>query len=62
MERVAFEKHKKQFKENINSDYFCKEIIKYLKERKNKLNKLIELNIEPTLKSFIDWKKYNKGR
>lgn len=62
MARVAFEKHKMQFKDNINSDYFCKEIVKYLKEAKNKLNKLIELNIEPTLKSFIDWKKYNKGR
>ena len=57
MARVAFEKHKKQFKENINRDDFCKEIVKYLKETKNKLNKLIEINIEPTLKSFIDWEK-----
>ena len=55
--RVAFEKHEKQFKSNINSECFCKEIVKYLKETKNKLNKLIELNIEPTLKSFIDWEK-----
>ena len=57
MARVSFEKHQKQFKDNINRDYFCKEIVKYLKETKDKLNKLIELNIEPTLKSFFDWEK-----
>ena len=53
--RVSFEKHKRQFYNNINNDSLCKEIVKYLKETKNKLDKLIELNIEPTLKSFIDW-------
>ena len=53
MARVAFEKHKKQFKENINRDDFCKEIVKYLKETKNKLNKLIEINRKIIINNLI---------
>ena len=58
--RIEYENHKRQFQKNINDDYFCKEIVKYLKETKNKLNKLIEINIDPILKSFIDWEKILK--
>ena len=58
--RIEYENHKKQFPNNITNEYFCKEIIKYLKETKNKLYKLIEINIEPILKSFIDWEKISK--
>jgi len=53
-------KHKSQFESNINDPKYCNLIVKYLKKTKKKLKKLIEINIEPVLKSFVDWEKISK--
>ena len=58
--RIAYEKHKSQFESNINDPKYCNLIVKYLKKTKKKLKKLIEINIEPVLKSFVDWEKISK--
>ena len=58
--RIAYEKHKSQFESNINDPKYCNFIVKYLKKTKKKLKKLIEINIEPVLKSFVDWEKISK--
>ena len=57
---ISFKLHEKNFKKDINNKSFCEEIVRNLKETKQKLVKLIEINIEPILKSFDDWKKISK--
>ena len=39
---------------------YCEKIIHYFKKTKEKLNLLIEVNIDPVLKSFQDWEQLSK--
>ena len=57
---ISHNKYKSKFNEDIKNDTFCKEILKNLKKTKFKLTKLIEINIDPILKSFLDWEKISK--
>ena len=57
---ISHNKYKSKFNEDIKNDIFCKEILKNLKKTKYKLTKLIEINIDPILKSFPDWEKISK--
>ena len=57
---ISHNKYKSKFNEDIKNNIFCKEILKNLEKTKFKLIKLIEINIDPILKSFVDWEKISK--
>ena len=57
----AFIEHKKYIDfidedvKNIKDDRYCKKIIENFKKAYEQIQDLKEINIEPTLKSFVDW-------